>query len=114
MSAFENREVAQCHVAAILQRDRLVAGARHQGRRPSADRVDVAAKAPSPDQPRTNDRDIIDAVAVDQAVVEMAVPKVLVAVPRVGFGRVIAARRRRQDRRPAFEPKRDACLLLHI
>ena len=79
VSAGQNRKIAQRHLAAELQRDRFVAASAafpaHQG---------LAA-----DQPAAEDRHVLQPLAPDQAVVEMAVSEILELVPLVGLGRIV-------------------------
>ena len=96
MAAFENREVAQQDVAAVLERDRLVADAGLFG---YIDRV-VAASVPvcaeaepfAIDQPGAGDAEVVDVFAPEQGVVPVIVAVVLVGVPwGVGLGCVVGS-----------------------
>ena len=86
MSAVQDGNIAQRHIATILQADRLVA---HAGRKDVVSRA--SAQAFAPDQPRPNDGYIVDRFAPEQAVVPVTVAEVLELVPVVGLGRVISA-----------------------
>src|SRR5690348_443936 len=90
MSSPQDREVTQQHVAAVLQRDGFVADARRFGSRGV---VALAAAEPfAPDEASSNDGDVVQVFAPDEAVVKMGMAEVLVTIGgRVGLGRVVAA-----------------------
>ena len=82
VSAGQNRKIAQRHVAAEFQRDGFVAAAA----------AFAARQCLAGDQAGADDRDILQSLAPDQAVVEMAVSEILKLVPLVGFGRIVSGR----------------------
>ena len=87
MPAVQDGEIAQGHVAAILQADGFVTNSGRQ-------RVAIsAAQALAPNQALTFDGNVFQIFAPDQAVVPVAVAKVLKLVPGIGLGRIIAAAR---------------------
>ena len=109
--AVQDRDVAQGHVAAILQADGFVAH--------SVGEFEVtisAAQALAPDQPLALDGNILQVFAPDQAVVPVAVAKILKFVPGVGLGRIVAAARARgrrvgsHDGRARVEKQSDVAL----
>ena len=84
----QDRDIAESDVAAVFQRDGFIADAGGQGE------IAVAtAEALAPDQSLAFDGNVLQVFAPDQAVVPVAVAEVLIVVPGVGFGRVIAAAR---------------------
>ena len=97
MAAIGDGEIAQRHVAAELQRDGLVAA------RSAAAIQRLAGYASTAD-----DRDILQTLAPNQAVVKVAVAGVLKLIPFVRFRRVIRGRvAARFDHRSALQLQRD-------
>ncbi len=86
MPAVENREIAQRDVAAILQADRFVADARVFRLGP---RTPAPAESFAPDQSRSENRNIVEAFAPEQAVVKVAVPEILIVVPGIRLGGIV-------------------------
>src|SRR5690349_18449770 len=89
MSASQDREVTQQHVAAVLERDGFVADAWRFGSR------GVVALAPAepfaPDEASSNDGDVVQVFAPDEAVVKMGMAEILVTVGNgIRLGRVVA------------------------
>ena len=109
--AVQNRDVAQSYVVAILQADGFVAHAGGQ-----FDVVISAAQALAPDQSLALDGNILQVFAPDQAVVPVAVAKILKFVPGIGLGRIVAAARARgrrvgsHDGRTRVEQQSDVAL----
>ena len=85
--AVQDRDVTQRDVAAVLERDRLVGDAGLLGDR---SRPVAFTQAPTPDQAGTENRDVVEILAPDQAVVPVAVTEVLIGVEGVRLGLVIA------------------------
>src|SRR6185437_14503514 len=78
VSASQNGEITQQHVAAVLERDGLVADAWRFSARSI---VSLAAAEPlAPDEAPANDGDVMLVFAPDKAVVKMSVAKVLVSI----------------------------------
>ncbi len=104
MAAMQNREIAQRDVAAIFQADGLVADARIF--RFWCRGAGALAESLAPDQSRPGDRDVFDSFAPDQTVVPVAVAVILIFVPLIRLGRIVAAAagrwtyRRRQSSQP--------------
>src|ERR1035438_1161263 len=108
MAAVKNRKIAQQDILAILQADRLVAHARRL-------RALSAAQTLAPDAARSGDGDVRNAVAPNQAVLEMAVTEVLVHVPLIGLGVIesagsVSRRIGRNDRCAVVQVQRDVAL----
>src|SRR5258708_37802635 len=78
VASVKNGKIAQQHVAAIFQRDGLVAHARILGAWP---RAPSATQAFAPNQSRAGDGDVLKALTPDQAVVPMIVAEILKALP---------------------------------
>src|SRR5208283_5044156 len=87
VSALENAEVAKNDVAAILETDGLVANVRVFGAqsRPGAFRKSLAIE-----EAGTENADVLETLAPDQAVVKVAVAVVLIFVELHRFGVVVA------------------------
>ena len=94
MPALENGEIPQYHVAAVLERDGLVA---HAGLLRSVERVIAAGRAIrskteplAPDQPRPGDAEVMNLFAPKQRVMPVVVAVILMCVPiRLRLGRVV-------------------------
>jgi hypothetical protein len=117
VSTVENREIAQRDVAAILQADRFVADAGVFRFRP---RAPASAESFAPDQSRPENRNIFEAFAPDQAVVEMTVPEILIVVPWIRLSGIVGwaagtrrGRIRRDNRGAAIEINRDFALQMN-
>src|SRR6266567_1445928 len=93
-ATLEDLEIAQLHVAAVLQADGLVAHAPGAAFGGIASFGAVVARQPfSPDAARPIDRNVVEVLAPDQAVVPVIVTIVLVGFPRLNrFRFVVAAR----------------------
>src|ERR1019366_6864161 len=85
VAAVENRKIAQQHVVTVLQADGFVAHSRNVGIRALAG---TAAQTFTPDTARSDDGDVFDLFAPEQAVAEMAVAEILVHVPLIGLGEI--------------------------
>ena len=84
MPAVEDGDVPDRHVEAVLQSDGLVA-------RPLDLGFVVGVQSSSPDHPIACDRDVAQAVAVDQAVLPVAVAEVLkLLVPGILLRQVVS------------------------
>src|ERR1035437_6461532 len=111
MPAMQDGEIAQQHVMAVLEADRLVAHARRLG-------ALAPAQPSAPDPSVTENGNVAKSFAPDQAVVEVAVAEILVLVPFVRLVQVepAAGARRgrvgRNDGRPLTEGQRDGALQL--
>src|SRR4029077_16509583 len=86
MPPVQDRHVAKDDVMAILQADRLVPNSSRKSLIPPA-----AAQALSPNAPRPDDADILDALTPDEAVVPVTVSEVLILIPGVRLRRIVAA-----------------------
>ena len=90
-SALEDGEVAKDDVAAVLERDGLVADAGSGG---VGQRLLVVAAAETfaPDEAGAEDAEVVDVLAPDEAVVPVIVAVVLIGLPRaLRLGSVVAA-----------------------
>ena len=109
MPAMQDGEIAQQHVMAVLEADRLVAHARRL-------RALAPAQRSAPDAPVAQNGDVAKPFAPDQAVVEVAVAEILVLVPFVRLGHVepaagaLRGRVGRNDGRPCIQVQRDVAL----
>ena len=105
-AAVLDREVAQDHVAAVLERDRLVAD-RLRGDLPA----EAPGEAPAEDASRARNGDVLEVLAPDEAVVPVAVASVLVVQlvpPGIGLRAVVGGPIRGGDyRRPGPEVESD-------
>ena len=126
MAAFEDREIAEDHVAAVLESDRLVAYTSLLGFVDwvvAAGRVGVSeAETLAVDEARAGDANVVNVFAPEQRVVPVVVSVVLVGVPRsVGFscvvgaavvagGRVLKRRVRGENGRTLRQMERDVAL----
>ena len=98
MAGGQDRNVAHDHVAAAFESDRLVGDARCIGRRQARFGRLASTQAPTADETRSDDRNVVDVLAPDQAVVPMVMAEVLVAFEWcIRFGGVKATARSRQD-----------------
>ena len=88
MTAVQNGEIPQRDVAAILQADGLVGYSwilRLQSR------ARAFTQALAPDEPRSEDSDVVKILAPDQAVAPVAVAVVLILPPLVRFRWIVSA-----------------------
>ena len=88
MAAVEHAEIAQQHVAAVLQADGLVA---HAGLLGPGACAGASAQAFAPDASGAGDGDVLQAFAPHQAVAPVAVAIVLILAPFVGLRKVVAS-----------------------
>jgi hypothetical protein len=80
MARSKDRDVTHRYVAAALERYRLVSGAGGIGTRQALFGQLASTKSAAADQARSENRDIVDAFAPDQAVVPVIMPEILVAL----------------------------------
>src|SRR5262249_30721994 len=104
VAATPERDVADRQPGALGDRDDLVG---LTGLGIAGDQVTTAV-----DRPATGERDVVDVVAVEHRVVEVAVPVVLVPVVRVALRRVVPGGRTR-DGRTRRHVDRDVTLQVH-
>src|SRR4029077_4045173 len=79
MAGGQYPNVAHEHVAAAFEGDRLVSDPGRIGRRQARFSRFASTQAPAADETRSNDCDVVDVLAPDQAVVPMVMTEVLVA-----------------------------------
>src|ERR1700730_6053322 len=92
MAAVQNGEVARNDVAAVLERDSLIADARLLGdKRRTIGRVaEASGEAFAPDEARAGDAEVVNVLAPQQRIVPMVMAVVLIGVPcGVRFSRVV-------------------------
>src|SRR5262249_31599078 len=81
VTSMQNRNIADQDIGGELETDRFGSAAIRYGVR--------AHKSLAPDQAGTNDRNVNESFAPDQAVVKMAVSEILIFVPWVRFRRIV-------------------------
>jgi len=86
VAAMQDGEIAQGDVVAIFQADGFIADAGGERRVAGA-----AAETFAPDQSVAQDGKIVDVFAPDEAVVPVAVAEVLISIPGIGLGGIVAA-----------------------
>src|SRR5271170_7721510 len=96
MAAFQDREIAQQYVVAVLERDRLVADAgllRHvDGVVAAGGPLGAEAEPFAVDQSRAGDAEVVDVFAPQQGIVPVVMTVILIGVPfRFGLCWVVDA-----------------------
>ena len=111
MARRKDSDVTHRHIVAPLERYRLVRGPRGIGTRQALFSHLASTKSTAADQARSENRDVVDAFAPDQAVVPVIMAEILVALERrIQFRRIIPAARRCQNDCTRLKIERDKTL----